>query len=67
MIFFVNLIDMRTEWKHPLKMIKYMRDGTGNSELIFGSNTELRAEEEVYACEDAADKFIQDFIWHGIR
>jgi catalase-peroxidase len=31
-------------------------------DLIFGSNSELRAIAEVYACEDAADKFVHDFV-----
>ena len=31
-------------------------------DLIFGSNSELRAIAEVYACEDAKDKFVQDFV-----
>ena len=50
----------------------YMRGGTGqpaNSsgpapvcDLIFGSNSELRALAEVYACEDSQEKFVDDFI-----
>ena len=32
------------------------------ADLIFGSNTELRAIAEVYACEDAGDKFLNDFV-----
>ena len=32
-------------------------------DLIFGSNSQLRALAEVYACDDSQDKFIKDFIW----
>ena len=70
--FFVNLLDMGTEWK-PL---------TGNGEefegfdrasgkkkwtasrvdLVFGSNSQLRAQAEVYACDDSKEKFSKDFV-----
>jgi catalase-peroxidase len=70
--FFVNLLDMDTKWHATLgsKNVFEGRDGkTGElkwtatrTDLIFGSNSELRALAEVYACEDAGEKFIQDFV-----
>ncbi len=70
--FFVNLLDMSTEWR-PVSEEGDLFEGydretgklkwTGTRvDLIFGSNSELRALAEVYACEDAESKFIQDFI-----
>ncbi len=70
--FFVNLLDMRTEWK-PTSEDEELFEGrdcksgeikwTGTRvDLIFGSNSQLRAVAEVYACEDAQEKFVQDFI-----
>jgi catalase-peroxidase len=76
--FFVNLLDMGTEW-HPsstdtgiLEGRKRMGEGlrwTGTDvDLIFGSNAQLRAIAEVYACEDAQPKFVHDFVaaWHKV-
>jgi catalase-peroxidase len=70
--FFVNLLDMNTTWKavSPMQDVFEGRDRksgelkwTGTRvDLIFGSNTELRAIAEVYACEDAQDKFVNDFV-----
>lgn len=70
--FFVNLLDMSTEWSKSSTSegIYEGRDrGTGELQwtatpvdLIFGSNTELRAVAEVYAADDAREKFIQDFV-----
>ena len=70
--FFVNLIDFSTTWKasETSKNVFEGRDrATGDLkwtgsrvDLIFGSNSELRAIAEVYACEDAADKFVHDFV-----
>ena len=70
--FFVNLLDMTTEWKaeDESKLIFEGRDRkTGNikwtatrADLIFGSNSELRALAEVYASEDAKEKMVKDFI-----
>ena len=70
--FFVNLLDMQTTWKAVSEAddafvgtdrntgsIKWI--GT-RVDLIFGSNTELRAIAELYACEDAKEKFVNDFI-----
>jgi catalase-peroxidase len=69
--FFVNLLDMQTEWKatSDTKEIFEGRDRkTGElkwtasrADLIFGSNSELRALAEVYASQDAKEKFVRDF------
>jgi catalase-peroxidase len=70
--FFVNLLDMRTSWKtvNDDQDVFEGRDRvTGDlkwtatrADLIFGSNTELRALAEVYGCSDSHDKFIHDFV-----
>jgi len=70
--FFVNLLDMRTEWNASPEddNVYEGRDrSTGElkwtgtrCDLIFGSNSELRALAEVYACEDSSEKFVHDFI-----
>jgi catalase-peroxidase len=67
--FFVNLLDMATEWK-PVDDHFEGRDRrngalrwTGTrADLVFGSNSVLRALAEVYASADAKDKFVKDFI-----
>ncbi|HDI4959783.1 TPA: catalase/peroxidase HPI [Salmonella enterica] len=70
--FFVNLLDMSTKWTKSTKNQGYF-DGfdrkTGKLEwtaspvdLIFGSNSELRAVAEVYASDDAHEKFVHDFV-----
>jgi catalase-peroxidase len=70
--FFVNLLDMGTEWK-ALSEAKDIFEGldrktgevkwTGTRvDLIFGSNSQLRALAEVYGSADAQNKFIQDFV-----
>ncbi len=70
--FFVNLLDMNGEWKvsekNPALYERYNRK-TGDLEwtgtridLIFGSNSELRALAEVYGSSDAARKFVDDFV-----
>ena len=70
--FFVNLLDMSTEWK-PTSNDENVFEGrdratgklkwTGTRvDLIFGSNSQLRAIAEVYACEDSQEKFLQDFV-----
>ena len=76
--FFTNLIDFSTTWKasESTKNLFEGRDrATGELkwtgtrvDLIFGSNTELRAIAEVYACEDASDKFVHDFVaaWNKV-
>jgi catalase-peroxidase len=76
--FFVNLLDMNTTWK-PTSEDKDMFEGhdratgklkwTGTRvDLIFGSNSQLRAIAEVYACEDSKEKFLHDFItaWNKV-
>ncbi len=70
--FFVNLLDLGTTWKATTEEERVFegRDrATGNlkwtgtrADLIFGSNSELRALAEVYACEDSQEQFLQDFV-----
>jgi catalase-peroxidase len=70
--FFVNLLDMGTEWKATSKEEEVFegRDrATGKLkwtgtrvDLIFGSNSQLRALAEVYACKDSQRKFLHDFV-----
>ncbi len=75
--FFVNLLDMRTEWQASSTEGVYEgRDrATGELkwtgtrvDLIFGSNSQLRAIAEVYACDDATEKFVKDFVaaWNKV-
>jgi len=74
--FFVNLIDFGTTWKAASKDVFEGSDRkTGKVnwtatrvDLIFGSNSELRALAEVYACEDAKEKFVHDFVaaWNKV-
>ena len=70
--FFVNLLDMSMEWK-AISDAKEEFEGTDRStgtakytatraDLIFGSNSELRALAEVYASDDASEKFVNDFV-----
>jgi catalase-peroxidase len=70
--FFVNLLDMNTQWKatDASKEIFEGRDRKTNqlkytatrADLIFGSHSELRALAEVYASDDAKEKFVKDFV-----
>jgi len=70
--FFVNLLDMNTTWKETsdkenLFEGRDRKTGTvkwqgTRADLIFGSNSQLRAFAEVYAAEDSKDKFISDFV-----
>jgi catalase-peroxidase len=68
--FFVNLIDMNTEWKQSSNGVFEGRDRetgkvkwTGTRvDLVFGSNSQLRAISEVYACNDAGRRFVRDFV-----
>ena len=70
--FFVNLLDMRTEWKAsgPAQHVYEGRDVTTGkvkwyattADLVFGSHSQLRALAEVYACDDAKEKFVRDFV-----
>jgi catalase-peroxidase len=70
--FFVNLLDMNTEWQAS-STSKHVFEGrdratgepkwTGTSvDLIFGSNSQLRAIAEVYACDDSQQAFVRDFV-----
>ncbi len=66
--FFVNLLDLGTEWKASGDEFE-ARDASGNlrwtgtrADLVFGSNSELRAVAEVYASDDAREKFVRDFV-----
>ena len=76
--FFVNLLDMSTEWK-PVSSDAMVFEGrdrkTGEPkwtatrvDLIFGSNSQLRALAEVYGCVDGQTKFLQDFVraWNKV-
>lgn len=70
--FFVNLLDMRYRWEamdEGAELFRGMDRNTGEAiwtasrvDLIFGSNSELRALAEVYASDDAQEKFIEDFV-----
>ena len=76
--FFVNLLDMGTEWKASESSEgvfegRYRDTGkvrwTGTAaDLVFGSNSQLRALAEVYACDDGHSKFVDDFVaaWHKV-
>ncbi|MFC9962518.1 catalase/peroxidase HPI [Streptomyces nigra] len=70
--FFVNLLDMGTEWKSTSSdqtTFEGRDAATGElkwagsrADLVFGSNSELRALAEVYASDDAKEKFVKDFV-----
>ena len=70
--FFVNLLDMGTQWM-PTSDEEALFEGRDRStgkvkwtgtrvDLVFGSNSELRALAEVYACDDAKEVFVRDFV-----
>ncbi|HZD66299.1 MAG TPA: catalase/peroxidase HPI [Acidimicrobiales bacterium] len=76
--FFVNLLDMRTEWK-PSVSSENVYEGRDRAtgelrwtatavDLVFGSHSELRAISEVYGGEDAKEKFVHDFVsaWNKV-
>ncbi len=76
--FFVNLLDMKYTWK-PSDKAKNTFEGrergseevkwkATRADLIFGSNAQLRAVSEVYACADSHAKFVNDFVqaWHKV-
>ena len=76
--FFVNLLDMRTEWK-PSSTAEGVFEGQDRStgevkwtgtrvDLVFGSNSQLRAVAEVYATDDSKEKFVKDFVaaWNKV-
>jgi len=68
--FFVNLLDMSTQWSPAGDNVYEGRDRKTNAvnwtgtrvDLIFGSHSQLRALAEVYACADAKEKFVKDFV-----
>ena len=76
--FFVNLLDMSTTWKATAEnddVFEGRDRATGELkctgtrvDLIFGSNSQLRALAEVYGCEDSQEKFLQDFVavWNKV-
>ncbi|MXW67573.1 MAG: catalase/peroxidase HPI [Gemmatimonadales bacterium] len=73
--FFVNLLDMSTEWRASSDGAFEGRDATGDvrwtateADLVFGSNSELRALAEVYGCDDGQEAFVHDFVaaWNKV-
>ncbi|HZP70200.1 MAG TPA: catalase/peroxidase HPI [Pseudolabrys sp.] len=69
--FFVNLLDMSTEWQPPNadgvyegrdRKTKAVKWTATRVDLIFGSHSQLRALAEVYACADSKEKFVKDFV-----
>jgi catalase-peroxidase len=75
--FFVNLLDMSTTWQPSTTdgVFEGRDRATGESkwtatrvDLVFGSNSQLRALAEVYACNDAQEKFVKDFVaaWNKV-
>jgi catalase-peroxidase len=76
--FFVNLLDMSTTWKpasEDAELFEGRDEATGEVkwtgsrvDLVFGSNSELRALAEVYASDDAQEKFVRDFAaaWNKV-
>lgn len=76
--FFVNLLDLGTTWRATSDAQNVFVGSDRNSgepkwtatraDLIFGSNSELRAIAEVYACEDGKEKFVKDFVaaWNKV-
>jgi catalase-peroxidase len=76
--FFVNVLDIGIDWV-PASSDEELFNGrdraTGQAkftasrvDLVFGSNSQLRALAEVYACDDAKEKFVHDFVaaWHKV-
>jgi catalase-peroxidase len=70
--FFVNLLDMNTKWEKPATsegVLEGRDRATGELkwtgtvvDLVFGSNSQLRAVAEVYACDDSKEAFVRDFV-----
>jgi catalase-peroxidase len=70
--FFATLLDMSTEWKASVSgenVFEGHDRATGKIkwtatavDLVFGSNSQLRAISEVYACDDSKEKFVRDFV-----
>ncbi|HEX9111254.1 MAG TPA: peroxidase family protein, partial [Terriglobales bacterium] len=76
--FFVNLLDMKTKWQ-PSSTSEGVYEGRNRAtgelkwtgtrvDLIFGSNSQLRAIAEVYACDDSKEAFVKDFVaaWNKV-
>jgi len=73
--FFVNLLDMSTEWKATSytkeefkgrnRVSGHLKYKATRADLAFGSNSELRALAEVYASQDSKEKFVKDFMAAG--
>ena len=74
--FFVNLLDMSTEWRASSDGAFEGRDAASGDvrwtatevDLVFGSNSELRALAEVYGCDDGQEAFVRDFVaaWNKV-
>src|SRR5262245_39537787 len=76
--FFVSLLDMSTEWRRSAsapETFEGRERGSGHVkwtatavDLVFGSNSQLRALAEVYASDDAKEKFVKDFVaaWNKV-
>ena len=76
--FFINLLDMKTKWQKSVTtegVLEGHSRATGELlwtgtivDLVFGSNSQLRALSEVYACSDSEQKFIRDFVaaWNKV-
>lgn len=76
--YFINVLDMKTMWKptneDSSEFVAIDREQgkvvwkASRVDLIFGSNSQLRAQAEVYACDDANEKFINDFVkaWNKV-
>src|SRR5688572_5088022 len=68
--FFVNLLDMGTAWKEierdlfvgTCRRTDEQKWTASRVDLVFGSNSQLRAISEVYASDDAGEKFVRDFV-----
>ncbi|MGD0509296.1 MAG: catalase-peroxidase, partial [Terriglobales bacterium] len=76
--FFVNLLDMNTKWE-PSSTSEGVYEGSDREtgkikwtgtrvDLVFGSNSQLRAIAEVYACDDSTKAFVKDFVaaWNKV-
>jgi catalase-peroxidase len=76
--FFVNLLDMNTKWQKSATLPGVL-EGTDRAtgapkwkgtvvDLVFGSNSQLRATAEVYACDDSKETFVKDFVaaWNKV-
>jgi catalase-peroxidase len=76
--FFVNLLDMNTSWQ-PSSTSEGAYEGRGRAtgelkwtgtriDLVFGSNSQLRAIAEFYACDDSKEAFVKDFVaaWNKV-